>query len=86
MSRVAIGFVGLLVAVSACSSGGKANPGGGTPGTGGGTPGTGGATPGTGVGGADAGGAADAGPLAWQAEPPAVYLAKVKNLLVGLPP
>ena len=31
-------------------------------------------------------GPSDAGPLAFQADPPTVYLAKVKNLLVGLPP
>ena len=31
-------------------------------------------------------GNADAAPLAFQADPPSVYVAKVKNVLVGLPP
>ncbi|HEY4183881.1 MAG TPA: hypothetical protein VGP07_02385, partial [Polyangia bacterium] len=60
------------VALAACSGGGKAKP-------------AGGALP-TDAGVARDGGAAEAGPLPFAVDPPAVYLAKVKNLLVGLPP
>jgi hypothetical protein len=74
MSRFRIIRFALLSAVAACSSG-KARP------DGGGSPRS------------DAGpleaGASDmgtTGALAFQADPPTVYVAKVKNLLVGLPP
>jgi hypothetical protein len=61
------------MAAAACSGGGKAKPEAGAP-----PPADGGVA-------AD-GGAAETGPLAFEADPPTVYLAKVKNLLVGLPP
>jgi hypothetical protein len=76
MRRLAIGWVALLATATAaaCSGGGSAKPK------------------------ADAGpratldaglsdsGSSDVGVLAFQADPPTVYLAKVKNLLVGLAP
>ena len=61
------------MAAAACSGGGKAKPEAGAP-----PPADGGVA-------AD-GGAAETGPLAFEADPPTVYVAKVKNLLVGLPP
>jgi hypothetical protein len=73
MSRLAIGSWMLATAVAACSGGGKARP------DAAGTP-----TPPIDAGAAD--GSAATGPLPFQADPPAVYVAKVKNLLVGLPP
>jgi hypothetical protein len=73
MSRFGIVPLALLVASSACSGGGKAKPEGGAP-------------PPADAGARVDGGGAETGPLAFQADPPTVYLAKVKNLLVGLPP
>ena len=74
MRRLGIGWFALLATAAACSNGGSAKP--------------------RSDGGAQAildGGLADSGPsdvgaLAFQADPPTVYVAKVKNLLVGLPP
>ncbi|HVV51669.1 MAG TPA: hypothetical protein VHO06_18515, partial [Polyangia bacterium] len=71
MSRLPVVSFVLVVALAACSGGGKARPDAAGPPA------------------ADAGAAADsgvAGPLPFQADPPAVYVAKVKNLLVGLAP
>src|SRR6185312_9576203 len=72
MSRFWIASFALLTAVAACSSGGKAKP-----------DAAGTTTPPVDGG---AGMGVDMGPLPFQVDPPAVYLAKVKNLLVGLPP
>src|SRR6185312_6710497 len=72
MSRCWIASFALLTAVAACSSGGKAKP-----------DAAGTTTPPVDGG---AGMGVDMGPLPFQVDPPAVYLAKVKNLLVGLPP
>jgi hypothetical protein len=75
MSRfggVTLTLLALLVGFAACSGGGNAKPkvGASLP--------DGGAT--------IDGGAPETGPLPFAVDPPAVYLAKVKNLLVGLPP
>lgn len=79
MRRLGIDWFALLAAAmaAACSGGGSAKP----KSDGGPT-----VTPPTLDGSASDGGSADAGALAFQVDPPTVYLAKVKNLLVGLPP
>ncbi|MBX7098973.1 MAG: hypothetical protein K1X89_14785, partial [Myxococcaceae bacterium] len=59
--------------------------GGGSGGSGGGAGSSGGGSAGGGVGGGGSGGSGGGGP-AFVADPPAVYVAKVKNVLVGLPP
>ncbi|HEY6476998.1 MAG TPA: hypothetical protein VI456_10480, partial [Polyangia bacterium] len=73
MSRFGKASLALLVAAAACSGGGKAKSEAGTP-------------PAADAGAVTDGGAAETGPLPFAIDPPAVYLAKVKNLLVGLPP
>jgi hypothetical protein len=70
----------LLATAWACSSSGGET-----------TPGDGRGTPSTDAGAStdamtDGGDGDDAGPLPFQEDPPAVYVAKVKNILVGLPP
>ena len=70
MSRFGRGTLALLVGSAACSGGGRAKPEAGA------------SPPDAGV--TIDGGAAETGPLPFAADPPAVYVAKVKNLLVGL--
>ena len=77
MRRLRIDWFALLAAamVAACSGGGSAK-----------SKSDGGPPLVTLDGSASDGGSADVGVLAFQADPPTVYLAKVKNLLVGLAP
>ena len=77
MRRLGIGcWFALLATAAACSGGGSARP-----------KSDGGAQPSATLDGSRADGApSDAAVLAFQPDPPAVYVAKVKNMLVGLPP
>ncbi len=74
MPRVAIAWWALLTMVAACSGGGSAKPK------------SDGAVQTSLDGSTSDASPADVGVLAFQPDPPTVYLAKVKNLLVGLPP
>jgi hypothetical protein len=74
MRRLRIGWFAFLATATACSGGGSARPQ------------SDGGPRATLDGAIGDGGPSDVGAVAFQADPPTVYLAKVKNLLVGLPP